>query len=300
MTATLRPATRHTTRRVLTFTLAAVMALSLVGVWRAGDAEASSYRFWSYWIGGSDWSFATQGASRHPVDGGVEGWRFSISPDSSSAVAPRHAPTFNRICGDTDPQTDKKRVGLVIDYGVSSDAPSGESPPSMIVTCAVVPEDANGYEVLTTVAQLRTDAGMICGINGYPATECGTAVSDPTPSPSGSSDGGDKGPGSTGGGGDSSSPNGGSSSSGGTPTSQNSDKTGGKGKKDGAESGKDKKRSASPDPTESGDTDSAVAAVSTASAPTSPSNGSPIGVIIGVVLIAVLGTAAFVFHRRRT
>ena len=67
--------------------------------------------------------FSNQGASRRPADGGVEGWRFAISPATSSTIPPRHSPSFSSLCGNTPAEDGKKRVGLVIDYGTSSDAP---------------------------------------------------------------------------------------------------------------------------------------------------------------------------------
>ncbi|HEX5018735.1 MAG TPA: SCO2322 family protein [Actinomycetes bacterium] len=307
MTRTLRPAAlRHTGRRALALALVTVAAVTLVGAWGGGTAEAASYRFWSYWVGGgSDWSFSSQGASRRPPDGGVDGWRFAISPDSASAVQPRRSPSFDRICRGTPEQDGQKRVGLVIDFGTTSDAPEGESPPQMLTTCAVVPEDANGYEVLTTVAQLRIDDGMICGINGYPATECGKVVSDPTTSPDDDGDGEQSG---------NSGDNTGGSGTGGQTSQKNGSGTAGSGEQAGDKSDdqpSDKKRdkndgkkreqgksaSATPDPEAADQSTSAASALQpTAGA---PSSGSPVGLIAGVAVIVGIGAAAFVLARRR-
>ena len=281
----------------------AVVLSSLVGGWGAAPAEATSYRFWSYWTGGSDWAFSNQGASRRPVDGGVEGWRFAISPATSSTIPPRHSPSFSSLCGNTPAEDGKKRVGLVIDYGTTSDAPEGESPPTMLATCAVVPEDANGYDVLVTVAQLRTDSGLICGINGYPASECGAPVSDPTPDPTGGTgqgSGGDGGgSGSGGGSGDSSSgangPTSGSSAT--TPGNNDAAKKGdAKGKKndDGKESDADK-----PSPSTSSASDATPAAAAIDGSPTSPSSGSPLGLIVGLIIVFAVGVTALVLRRRK-
>jgi len=281
----------------------AVVLSSLVGGWGSAPAEATSYRFWSYWTGGSDWTFSNQGASRRPVDGGVEGWRFAISPASSSTIPPRHNPSFASLCRNTPAEDGKKRVGLVIDYGTTSDAPEGESPPSMLTTCAVVPEDANGYDVLVTVAQLRTDSGLICGINGYPANECGAPVSDPTPDPTG-----DSGEGSgDGNGGGSGSGNGSGATSGGDngPTSGSSASTPGKGDptKKSDDKGKkddDKKRDADgPSPSASSASDATPAAAAVEGSPTSPASGSPIGLIVGLVVVVAVGVTALVLRRRR-
>jgi len=55
-----------------------------------GEVGPNGYQYWSYWIGGSSWTFAPVGpASRSMQDGTVEGWRFlpggaSVSPGTSS------------------------------------------------------------------------------------------------------------------------------------------------------------------------------------------------------------------------
>jgi hypothetical protein len=295
--------------------MAIAVALSLVGGWGAAPAQATSYRFWSYWTGGSDWTFSNQGAARRPADGAVEGWRFAISPATSSTIPPRHSPSFSTLCGNTSAEDGKKRVGLVIDSGTTADAPEGESPPALIATCAVVPDDATGYDILLTVAQLRTDAGLICGINGYPATECGVAVSDPAPTPTGDPGGGsgnDSGDGNGNGGGTPSDGSGGSGGSGGTPgngsgataTAQGNKNTqehaAGDGKKkfdaDGKHSGTNTPKDEA-SAKASADTTAAAAPVGTN--PAAPSNGSPIGVIVGLIDVVVVGVTALFVRRRR-
>lgn len=309
MNPTLRPTTlRLTMRRATTFALILVVAACLVGAWGSGRADATSYRFWSYWIGGSDWTFSTQGAARRPADGTVDGWRFAISPDSASALSPRHSPSFNRLCKGTPAQEGQKRVGLVVDYGTPEDAPDGESPPSMITSCAVVPEDANGYAVLTTVAGLRSEGGLICGINGYPPTECGESVSDPTTSPTEQPQGGQGGEGrdNENGSGGSSSPgtqsggdegDGSSTDPGSTPGENGSEPdTRKKDDTDAKQRERGDSASATPSPTASDEMSAAAAAESS---PGTPSSGSPVGLIVGLAVLVAIGVTAFVFARRR-
>jgi hypothetical protein len=290
--------------RLTSLIVALIVAVSLVGVWDVGPAAATSYRFWSYWSGGDSWTFSSQGASRHPADGNVDGWRFAISPASSSTVPPRYSPSFDRLCRGVTADDGQKRVGLVIDFGSSDDAPGGESPPAMITTCAVVPDDANGYEVLMTAAQLRTDGGMICGVNGYPATECGVPVADPTTSPTPQpSAGGGKSPNpndtpdgqhhNTASGDESNSGTTGSPGDASSPTTKNST-----GKRDGnKKDGQSASARESAVPSDPDDQTEAAIAVTNASG--SPSSGSPLGVIIGVVVIVCVGAAALVVARRR-
>jgi hypothetical protein len=169
-------------RRVLAVGLALVLG---VGAWWAlpTTANATSYRYWTYWIGDSgNWAFSSVGAARRPPDGGVEGWRFEVSPAASSSQPPRTAASFAAICGSAQPAAGMKRVALVIDYGTASDAPPGERPPAGIVkVCQEVAADATGYQVLGAVAAIRAQGGLVCGIGGYPATGCGEPVADPRP-----------------------------------------------------------------------------------------------------------------------
>jgi hypothetical protein len=283
-----------------TLALLAVLAVLVgtVGAWGAGTAEATAYRYWSYWVGGGDgWSFSTQGAARRPADGTVDGWRFSVGEASSSTTPPRREPSFARICGDTDPVAGSKRVGLVVDFGTTSDAPPGETPPTLLVRCVVVPEDANGYDVLSTAVTLRTQDGLICGMAGYPATECGAPVADPSPTnePKDAEQSGGSGGGSSGGAsGGSASPTG---SSGGSGERSGVAPTG-KDQQTKRKDDKDDKQSGTPVDEPSGDA-SAIAAPVGPEMAVSGGEGSSTAVLVGVALIAAIGAAAWVVRRRR-
>ena len=58
-----------------------------------GTPNGSGFDYWSYWIGGSSWTYATVGpASRAMLDGTVEGWRFvtggnNVAPSTSASFA---------------------------------------------------------------------------------------------------------------------------------------------------------------------------------------------------------------------
>ncbi|MGW6458607.1 SCO2322 family protein [Streptomyces sp. NPDC055078] len=164
--------------RLLPLVLALATALTVLG---AGPAHAAGYRYWSFWQDdGSAWTYATQGpATARPADGSVNGFRFSVSEDSSDSAQPRRAPDFAAICATTPPKPDTKRVALVIDPGTPQDAPSGEQPPALRVACARVPEAATTAEALATAAKpLRYNSeALLCGISGYPRSGCGEQVS---------------------------------------------------------------------------------------------------------------------------
>lgn len=152
-------------------------------------AQSSTYRYWSYWNGGEQWTYSSRGPAFTvtPADG-VEGWRFVVSPkDGSQATAPAAASNYAQLCpGQPAAASGSKRVAVVIDYGPSGIAPVGEAPDSLSATCLTVPEAETGLQILQRVAQLRFhSSGLICGIAGYPAKECpGQATAEvtaPTP-----------------------------------------------------------------------------------------------------------------------
>ncbi|MFF4013965.1 SCO2322 family protein [Streptomyces sp. NPDC001843] len=146
----------------------------------AGQAQAAGYRYWSFWERtGGHWTYATQGPSTaRPADGDVQGFRFAVSEDSASAQRPRGTADFGAICAGSPARPGKKRVALVLDFGTSSDAPSGETPPDRRTVCAAVSADGTTADALAAVAgPLRYDANaLLCAIAGYPRKGCGEQV----------------------------------------------------------------------------------------------------------------------------
>lgn len=167
--------------RLLTGTVTLAVAV-LVAVGMAGSAQAAAYRYWTYWQGGSGtWAFASAGpASTIPPDGSVEGWRFAVTTSIGGAAdAPATTASFEEICAGTPAQADRKRVALVIDPGPQDIAPEGQQPPAATTVCIVAEPDATGYQVLRSAATVRTDGGLICAIDDYPAGECAPVVDLP-------------------------------------------------------------------------------------------------------------------------
>lgn len=146
----------------------------------AGPAHAAAYRYWGYYhLQSGKWAFASTGPAKFtPADGSVEGWRFAVA-DESSARYPRATPSFADVCGATPVAAGKKRVAEVIDYGRPADAEAAATPPAPVAKCASVDPKATGAEALAAVAQVRGGSGgLICALDGYPATGCGDAVKD--------------------------------------------------------------------------------------------------------------------------
>ncbi|MEV5430980.1 SCO2322 family protein [Streptomyces sp. NPDC052701] len=165
------------TRRVTALALAALLLLA-----GAGPAPAAGYRYWSFWEhGGDGWTYATRGPSTtRPSDGDVQGFRFTVGQDPADAARPRGTAGFAAICAKTPAQDGRKRVALVLDFGTTADAPSGERPPARRTACARVSPDATTAEALAAVAPpLRYDANaLLCAVAGYPRRGCGEQVAD--------------------------------------------------------------------------------------------------------------------------
>ncbi|UQX00976.1 SCO2322 family protein [Streptomyces sp. RerS4] len=157
----------------------------LLTLFAATPALAASYRYWSFWDAkDGQWAYATQGPSTaRPADGTVLGFRFAVSKDAGAEAArPRAAADFAAACADTAPVAGRKRVGVVIDFGLPTDAPGGENPPQDAprTACAQVAPEATAAEALAEVAKpLRYNgAALLCGISGYPKSGCGEPIAD--------------------------------------------------------------------------------------------------------------------------
>jgi hypothetical protein len=168
-------------RAPLRIVLAALVAACLSALTIA-PAHAAAYRYWGFYqLSDGAWTFAQKGPDQTvPKDGSVDGWRFAVA-DEASTRYPRAVLTFDQLCGTTPAQTGKKRVGLVVDFGRPADAADGATPPEPKALCAVVATDATSAVVLAAAGDVRTEKGLVCGVDGYPTTDCGGAVKEVSP-----------------------------------------------------------------------------------------------------------------------
>src|SRR4051812_7808275 len=161
-----------------------VLVTVLLSVSTAGPAQAATYQYWGYYqLAGGTWTFVQRGpAWTEPADGSIEGWRWAITEESGTPPrTPRVVPSFEQLCGTDAAPAGTKRVGVVVDYGRAADGDGTTTPPEPVGACAVVPTAATGADVLAAVASVRTgDAGLVCGVNDYPASGCGGAVTSLT------------------------------------------------------------------------------------------------------------------------
>jgi hypothetical protein len=163
------------------FTLA--LLISLLSTPQASAAE-TGWRYWGYFQaapGATAWTAAMTGPTVAVADGSVEGWAFTFSNDAvPDAKAPKVAPSFSKICGKTKAVAGKKRVAVMVDFGSAVLRPKGESTPRLIQRCIVAQKDALGIDILGQAVKVRAQgSGFICGLNGYPAKECGVEMKTP-------------------------------------------------------------------------------------------------------------------------
>ena len=150
----------------------------------AASAAEKGWRYWGYYQaapGAAKWSAAMTGPTVDIADGSVEGWSFVFSSDDIPSISPSVKPNFAAICGKTKADKDTKRIALVVDFGSKAYAPKGEKIPKTISTCVRTATTSQGIDVLGMALKVRADkSGLICGLNGYPAKECGVEIKTPT------------------------------------------------------------------------------------------------------------------------
>ena len=196
MTATRRTTAAHRAASVVVGMLLALPLAGVVVVSTAAPAQASTYRYWTYWWGTdtgkphTGWKFAPQGPAFHGLgDQWVLGWRFSTTTTVGGAQ-PRQSPSYAALCPGTSPVAGSVRIALVLDYGTASDAPPGQKPPtsaSVRLECLVIPMSPapTGLTVLRAAkggVSVRDENGLICALDGYPVGECAPVIPDPIPS----------------------------------------------------------------------------------------------------------------------
>jgi hypothetical protein len=159
-----------------------LLASQLIPVASASAAD-KGWRYWGYYQaapGATKWTAAMTGPTVDIEDGAVEGWSFVFSSDDIPSTPPSVKPNFASICGKTKADKDTKRIGLVIDFGSQAYAPKGEKVKKTITTCVRTAKTSQGIDVLGMAIKVRAaKSGLICGLNGYPAKECGLEIATP-------------------------------------------------------------------------------------------------------------------------
>lgn len=162
----------HRTAGVLVSLFLAAVATTALAAPAHGE---DGYQYWNYFhLDDDTWAFSQVGAADYqPEDGDVEGFRYGVSTQSQG-IEPRADLTevnFDTVCGDVEAGDGEKRVAVLLDYGtVDDDAPEPRA------DCAVLPEEASTQDALDQVSQVRAENGMVCALDGYPASGCGEPV----------------------------------------------------------------------------------------------------------------------------
>jgi hypothetical protein len=159
-----------------------LLASQLIPIASASAAD-KGWRYWGYYQaapGATKWTAAMTGPTVDIEDGAVEGWSFVFSSEDIPSTPPSVKPNFASICGKTKADKDTKRIGLVIDFGSQAYAPKGEKVKKTITTCVRTAKTSQGIDVLGMAIKVRAaKSGLICGLNGYPAKECGLEIATP-------------------------------------------------------------------------------------------------------------------------
>jgi len=148
-------------------------------------AADKGYRYWGYFQspnGLAPWVSAMTGPTTIVPDGSVEGWVFTFSSDAIvDAQAPRLTPNFGQLCATTKfAGENKKRIGVVVDFGRAVLRPRGETSPKNIAKCVIVDKSATGFDILQAAVKIRaSSSGFVCALSGYPAKECGAEITTP-------------------------------------------------------------------------------------------------------------------------
>lgn len=157
--------------------------VSMAQVASPASATDKGWRYWGYYQaapGATKWTAAMTGPTVDIEDGAVEGWSFVFSSDDIPSTPPMAKPNFAALCGTTKADKDTKRIALVVDFGSKAYAPKGEKIPKTLATCVRTAKTSQGIDVLGMAVKVRAaKSGLICGLNGYPAKECGVEI--PTP-----------------------------------------------------------------------------------------------------------------------
>lgn len=168
----------------LSITTAIIAILFSQSILPSAEAASKGWRYWGYYQAAAEttkWKAAMTGPTVDIADGSVEGWIFTFSNDDLPSTPPSVKANFASICGKTKAQPGLKRIGLVIDFGNQAYAPKGEKVQKTIVRCVVTAKDSQGIDLLAQELKVRqADSGLICGLNGYPARECGVEISTPS------------------------------------------------------------------------------------------------------------------------
>jgi hypothetical protein len=174
---------RKSPKKITPSLLILLLTTAALGPIPSASAAEKGWRYWGYYQavpGATKWTAAMTGPTVDIEDGAVEGWSFVFSSDDIPSIAPSVKPNFAAICGKTKADKDTKRIALVVDFGSKTYAPKGEKIPKSISTCVRTAKTSQGIDVLGMALKVRADkSGLICGLNGYPAKECGAEIKTP-------------------------------------------------------------------------------------------------------------------------
>jgi hypothetical protein len=173
----------NTQKKISGFVTLALLLTTTFAFTAPANASGKGWRYWAYYQAAPNaktWTAAMTGPTVDVQDGAVEGWSFVFDTSDVPTIAPSIKPDFASICRRVKADKNLKRIALVVDFGRSAFAPKGEKVQKSFTKCVQIAKSAQGIDVLGQAVKIRAaNSGLICGINGYPAEECGVEI--PTP-----------------------------------------------------------------------------------------------------------------------
>ncbi len=158
-----------------------------------GGQQLSLLGYWHVGASGASWTYAGTGPAGFRVDdGAVEGWRFVVAAPNPSSPPPRTAAgsafdddlRVHPQAGGQGPRGARRRLRHREGRAPARVAArrGARAPASWSTTGSTGPRGARRRGLRVR----RDGSGLVCGLSGYPATECGVVVkqaADPSPDP---------------------------------------------------------------------------------------------------------------------
>ena len=172
--------------------LAVLAGFAALAITVPGQASAATaYRYWAF-ISGT----ARVGSTRRAgLRRNTRSTATSRGGDSRSRLTPRTGccpeprPTSRELCASNPAKTGEIRVGVVIDFGLvdrRARATSDRRPASCLAafTCVTAKPTWTCWRRLPAIRMgTGSYVGLVCGIDGYPKTECAVAAATHSAAP---------------------------------------------------------------------------------------------------------------------
>ena len=143
-------------------------------------AHAAAYRYWGFYqLTDGAWAFAQKGSDQTvPADGRVDGWRFAVADDSLDPLPARRPDLRRRSAARPLPRPARSGSASSSTSGARPMPPTARPRPSRRRCAPSSPRTPRARPCSPRRGDVRTEKGLVCGVAGYPASDCGGAVKE--------------------------------------------------------------------------------------------------------------------------